>query len=560
MVCTFGDRQDVTWYKRHNFPYHRLINKYGRMNENNDFLNGLKIPAARIKMVEALQQTEKITTTQEITHTVNIHERCKTPIEFILLPQWFISIVKYKKELIEAGNQVNWHPTFMKSRYIDWVQNLSWDWCVSRQRPFGIPFPALHCTECKEIIFPELKDLPMYPEAHQWINKCPACKSNNIQPDTDVMDTWNTSSLTPYICASLFNNKNKEDLLKDSSAVVKKFIPMSIRPQAHDIIRTWAFDTIVKTWMHHNAIPWRDIVISGHVLSEQKKKISKSQGTKLPTPEQFLQQFSADAIRYWTASAKLGNDISFSENQIKIGNRLVTKLWNAFKFIQLHKPIKSPTNNNLGIINEWILHQATTSFNHYKKSLEKFEYSHALEKVEQFFWHDFCDNYIELIKHQLFNQHEYNENQVEETKNILWEVGLRILQLYAPYVPHITETLYQSLYKQNNNAMSIHQTQFSEIQTPYIFEQSNKQGYIIINIVNQIRKLKSSNNLSLKTPIKHLTIHASSTYKDFLKNNEKLLTGITQSEEIIYKDSLSAANEMKEISTCWIASIVIEDK
>ena len=189
-----------------------------------------------------------------------------------MLSQWFLNILEYKKEFLAEADKINWHPSYMKSRLINWIENISWDWCLSRQRFYGIPFPVWHCIDCSAIVLPEIDELPVDPQEKQAPN-CHECKSSNLKADTDVMDTWNTSSLTPQITYSLFNPEAKSAFDKEA---LQEFIPMGMRPQAHDIIRTWAFYTIVKSWMHLDTIPWKDIVISGHVLSNNKEKLSKS--------------------------------------------------------------------------------------------------------------------------------------------------------------------------------------------------------------------------------------------------------------------------------------------
>ena len=253
----------------------------------------------------------------------------------------------------------------MKSRYDDWVENLAWDWGISRQRFYGIPFPAWHCQDCGTILLADIHQLPVDPQETPHEGPCTECGSTNIKPDTDVMDTWNTSSLTPYICYDVFqkiNNATSFDKLRTSgedkisslespsineviqspfalslSKGTNNWVPMSMRPQAHDIIRTWAFDTIVKSWMHNGTAPWKSIVISGHVLSDGKEKLSKSKNSaSAMDPITLLQKYPADAIRYWTASGRLGQDMMFSEEQLTIGQKLITKLWNAFRFAEPH--------------------------------------------------------------------------------------------------------------------------------------------------------------------------------------------------------------------------------
>lgn len=251
-------------------------------------------------------------------------------------------------------------------------------------------------------------------------------------------------------------------------------------------------------------------------------------------PENLLKQYPADVIRYWTASGSLGQDVSFSENQLKIGQRLITKLWNAFRFIHEHITEKPQEVAELGTINEWLLHQYSACFTQYQQYFDQHEFSLALDQVEKFFWHDFCDNYLELIKDQLFKPEKYSAQEIAATKQVLYTVGLRILQLYAPYLPHITETLYQLLYKRHENIISIHQTTFDA--KTYIFEKSAETMRIINNIIAQIRKLKTAHQLSLKTELETVIIYAEQeNIFDVLRHHEQLIKGVAQAKTIKYQ-------------------------
>ena len=560
MVCTFGDKTDIIWYKKHNLPYRQVIGFDGKCTDNAGFLQGLPVANARIAVIEKLKEHNFLYAQKMITHSVGVHERCKKEIEFVIIPQWFISILPYKKNFIEIADTINWYPQFMKARYVDWVENLAWDWGISRQRFYGIPFPAWHCNNCGHILLADVSQLPVDPQETLHANACTQCGSTSISPDTDVMDTWNTSSLTPYICHNLYNNYIKTFNTKKMSEGETFFI-MSLRPQAHDIIRTWAFDTIVKTWMHNNCAPWKDIVISGHVLSDKKEKISKKDGTAMD-PEQLLTKYPADAIRYWTASAKLGQDTSFSEDQLKIGHKLITKLWNAFLFAQPHlNAFETPTKlpETLGLVNQWLLHTATTCFEKYKNYFEQQEAGLALAVVEQFFWSDFCDNYIELIKNQLFNPHEYAEHEIYATRWTLYHVGLRLLQLYAPYLPHITENIYQNLYKMHEKAASIHQIRYEQVQIPYAFNTENDLMAIIIAISSQVRKLKTEHQLSLKTPLASLTIIVNNPLViDELPAHNQLIRGVTQTANISYQLNTAGTSKLEAINDTWHAHVMAE--
>jgi len=553
MCCTFGDKTDIAWFKKYNLPYHPSVSRDGRWAEHTGALAGLKAKQAREKVLELLKEAELLLNQKPISHAVNVHERCKQEIEFLMIQQWFLSLLPYKQTFIELADKIEWYPHFMKSRYINWVENISWDWCLSRQRFFGIPFPAWHCQDCNQVIVPDAKELPVDPQEQPYKGKCPACNSSALVPDTDVMDTWNTSSLTPYLCAALAQGSTDNIFATDR-------IPMGMRPQAHDIIRTWAFDTIVKVWMHQETIPWKTIVISGHVLSTEKEKISKSQGNSPLQPENLLKNYSADAIRYWTASGSLGHDIAFSESQLKIGEKLVNKLWNAFLFVSTHiassdmapltlslsKGLKDTTSipgpSPINPLNQWIIHQATVAYAQYQKAFTEHEFSHGLLAIERLFWQDFCDNYVELVKDQFFKPENYTEAELQDTRNTLYAVGLRILQMYAPYIPYITEAIYQQVYK----AGSLHATQFADAQALMHNEEARAIGEQVLAVVAQVRKIKSEKALSLKTPIQQVTIICTPVVAAQLKQCEREIKGIMHIQDINYARTGEVRTEHKD--------------
>jgi len=530
MVCTFGDTTDIEWFKKFKLPYKQALDFGGKFLPHTGILAGLKVHAAREKILEELKNKNLLVRQKDITHAVNLHERCKKPVEIIALPQWFLKVLEHKETFLKQADKINWYPQYMKSRYNDWVANLSWDWCLSRQRFYGIPFPVWHCKNCGEILLAPIESLPIDPQETEYPGKtCKKCSGSKIIPDTDVMDTWNISSLTPQI---LFNYVNDTSPFTDKK--VSEFIPMSMRPQAHDIIRTWAFYTIVKSWMHHGSIPWHNIVISGHVLSNKSEKLSKSKNNAALAPKTLLQNYSADAIRYWTASGTLGKDISFSETQIKIGQKLITKLWNAFRFIEMHlDEKKDDATKKIGVVNSWILHLASDCFSVYQKHLEKNEFNLALQQIEKFFWSQFCDNYLELIKDMLFNPEKYDPALVQATKWTLHAVGLRILQMYAPFQPHVTEEIYQALYKKTFKITSLHQTKFETVQSKQEFPESLEPMAVILSVVSEVRKLKSENALSLGAELATLEIFSKNQERlDIVEQHKQLLKGATRAQKI----------------------------
>lgn len=560
MCCTFGDKTDIEWYKKYQLPYKQALGLDGKFASDTGIIAGLSVFHAREKIIQALKDANLLINQKAIVHAVNVHERCKKEIEFLMLPQWFLNLIDHKKKFIELADKINWYPAHMKSRYVNWVENIGWDWCLSRQRFYGIPFPVWHCTNCNHVITPSLDQLPIDPQETLYQSACPQCSSTAIVPDTDVMDTWNTSSLTPYICFNLFN-PNAQSVF--TNAQLKDFLPMSMRPQAHDIIRTWAFYTIVKAWMHNQEIPWHDIVISGHVLAESKEKLSKSKENASTSPQGLLERYPADVIRYWTASGGLGHDIAFSEAQLKIGQRLVTKIWNAFRFIHEHVSIvpEQQPQTPLGLVNEWLLHTATQTFIRAQHYLQENEFGLALDTIEKFFWHNFCDNYLELIKDQLFNPDNYTEFELTATRWTLYHTGLRILQMYAPYLPFITENIYTILYQKPINIASIHQTKYAAAQQGYLFEESAQIMDIVIELISTVRKLKTEKQLSLKVPLDELTITCSDEHLlHKVEAQEQLIRGITHAQKIHWRAQEKEEPLLQAVGDTWVARVAIVSK
>ena len=273
-------------------------------------------------------------------------------------------------------------------------------------------------------------------------------------------------------------------------------------------------------------------------------------------PENLLERYPADVIRYWTASGRLGHDVAFSENQLKIGIRLVTKLWNAFRFVGEHIAPTNTDPSKLGVVNEWLLDSVSSTFTDYKKHLEANEFSLALSAIEDFFWHDFCDNYLELVKNQLFNPADYSEDEVIATRWTLYQVGLRILQMYAPYLPYVTDAIYQEVYKKHLDKPSLHMTKFAIAQTPYVFDASRDIMHALNHVVAQVRKLKTAEHLSLKTELATLTIHADDvSLFAALKKHEQLIKGVTQAIELHLKDGELDQAQLKDVDGFWHAVV-----
>ena len=507
MCCTFGDQTDIEWWKKYNLPLKYIFTEDGRIKEDVPNYGGLKIKEARAKIIEDFEAAGYLVKVEELEHEVQTHERCGKEVEYTVMNQWFIDIMNHKDDFIKIGNEIKWHPDYMHSRYDEWVNNVAWDWCISRQRYFGVPFPVWYCKECGEAIFAKKEDLPVNPLTDKpSIKKCPKCGCEEFVPETDVMDTWATSSLTPLINMRYGEKENYEDILK----------PMSLRTNASEIIRTWDFYTIVKSFYHFGTRPWDNVMISGFVMASKGEKISKSKGNSKAEPLDLINEYSADVIRYWAGSGRLGTDITFSEETLQRGRKLVNKIWNVSKFIEMHlADYKDKEFNDYEYIDKWILGNFQEMEKGFVKYLDEYEVGLALNTLEKFFW-NFCDNYIEIVKHRLYRPEEFGEESRYSGQKTIYMLLYKLLQDFSIFFPFITEEIYQELYK---DKPSIHITEIEPLN--YEFKQELKYGDIICNIISEVRGKKSSNNLSLKTPVKTLEITCEEKIKESIENSIK---------------------------------------
>jgi len=334
----------------------------------------------------------------------------------------------------------------MKTRYQLWVENLKWDWCISRQRYFGVPFPLWYCKACGSAIFARDEDLPVNPLDTAPPHPC-GCGCQEYVPESAVMDTWATSALTPLINAKW--GEKQED---------GRLIPMTMRTQAHEIIRTWAFYTIAKSLFHTGRIPWRDIMVCGFVTVDGQK-ISKSKNNAGYSPAELIARYSADGLRYWATSCRLGTDTQFSENELKASQRFLTKLWNAARFCSIHLKDYVPSEPaSLYPLDAWILERCRETTMKARALLTRYEVGAARSEVDILFWKDFCDNYLELVKDRLYKPEVHGEEARSSARYALYCSLSTILKLYAIYVPFITEEIWQHICGKHEKEHSIHQT------------------------------------------------------------------------------------------------------
>ena len=502
MCCTYGDETDLFWQQSHNLPVKVAIDDGGRMTALAGKYEGMKVKAAREAVIADLKEAGLLLKQEPLVHAVATHERCGTPMEINIKKQWFIKLVDHKEEFLKRGEQIKWFPEFMKSRYTNWVENVDRDWCISRQRYFGVPIPVWYCEKCGEIILPDEQDLPVNPLVSSPKHACPKCGSTSFRPETDIFDTWQTSSITPQI-----NCKWGTD-----EKFYEKMMPMSLRPNAHDIIRTWDFYTIAKSHYHSNSLPWKNVMISGFVMANKDEKISKSKSNSKMSPETLIKEKSADVTRYWASTGSLGRDIIFTDEEFKNGTKLVNKIWNASRFVLSLLGEYKPEKIDLLPMDKWIIGKFNQMQRKFKDYFEKYEIGLAIGELEKFFW-NFCDNYIEIAKKRLYNPDIYGLDATNSAKFASYNVLLGMLKLFAIYLPHITEEIYQAYFREIEGEKSIHLTQLTPIDEE-IDAETVENGDEVAQIVSKIRAFKSENNLSLKEELSKVTLVG---YGDFVK-------------------------------------------
>ncbi|MDE1874015.1 MAG: valine--tRNA ligase [Candidatus Micrarchaeota archaeon] len=483
MCCTFGDQTDIEWYKAYNLDLRIAIDDSGRM--TTEGYKGMKPKEARQKIIEELKKGGFVTKEQEIDHDTKIHERCKHEIEFIVKEQWYIKYLDLKDELLKLGNQLKWHPEYMRHRYDNWVQGLQWDWGISRQRFFGIPFPVWYCKNCSEVKLADRSQLPVNPLADKPKGGCEKCGSTEFIPEPDVLDTWATSSLTPLINAHWATDKKYMD----------KVYPMSLRTQGHDIITFWLFTTIVKSYLHTKKLPWADAMINGHGLDPQGKPMHKSLGNIIDAVG-TLDKYGADSIRYWAASSNLGEEASFQEKDMISAQRLVNKLWNVARFIEQNcKDFKGEPKE----IDRWITARSMRTLEEATDMFEDFNYAGAKRAAEEFFWF-FSDNYLEFVKYRIYGK-DASANAT------LGRVFLLVLKMMAPFMPFVTEEIYQNLFKGRlDSAVSVHVSEWPEFDKRLVEEKILKEGDRAQKVIEYVRQWKHNNKMALNAELRELVV------------------------------------------------------
>ena len=506
MVCTFGDLTDVTWWRELELPARPIIGWDGRlMGDAPEWITSPTGAAAYAELAgrSASQAREAIAgllrssgdllgEPRAITHPVKFFEKGDKPLEIVTTRQWYITNggrePALREALLERGRQLIWHPEHMRVRYENWVSGLNGDWLISRQRFFGVPIPVWYplddsgYPQYETPLIPAEADLPVDPSSDVPAGFTAEQRGmpGGFIADPDVMDTWATSSLSPQIAGGW---ERDPDLWS-------RVFPMDLRPQAHEIIRTWLFSSVVRSHLEHDCLPWSDAAISGWILDPDRKKMSKSKGNVV-TPMALLDEYSADAVRYWAASGRPGTDTAFDVGQMKIGRRLAIKLLNASKFVRglgaprAGAPVTAALDRAMLAALSEVVRQATAAF-------EEDDYARALEVTEAFFW-TFTDDYVELVKERAYS------GQDQDSSRAALDIALdTLLLLFAPFLPFTTEEVWSWTHQG-----SIHRSSWPETQALAGLAGDADAGLLdqVGEVLTQVRRVKSQAKASMRAEI-----------------------------------------------------------
>ena len=523
MICTFGDVTDVTWWRELQLPTRAIIARNGRIladgpdaitsergRANYAAIVGKSVKQAQTAVVEALRESgEMIGEPRAITHPVKFFEKGERPLEIVTSRQWYIRNggreADLRTRLVQRGHELTWHPDHMRHRYENWVEGLNGDWLISRQRYFGVPIPLWYSLNADGSInydapiVPDDAQLPVDPstDVPNGFNEAQRGQPGGFVGDPDVMDTWATSSLTPQISGGWLDNP----------AMFANIFPMDVRPQAHEIIRTWLFSTMVRSHFEHGVAPWTNAALSGWILDPDRKKMSKSKGNVV-TPIDLFDKYGSDAVRYWAASARPGVDTAFSEEQMKVGRKLAMKLLNVSKFVLGFGDVPTgaaPT----ALVDVAMLHRLASVVDECTQAFTGFDYARSLERTEAFFWW-FCDDYVELVKQRAYQGEGVNPADAESARVALRRALSTLQRLFAPLIPFVSEEVWRWW-----NDSSVHTAAWPTREElvggcpPGVSSDPEGDLEAICNVLAAVRRAKTEAKVSQRAEVESLVVNGS---------------------------------------------------
>ncbi len=515
MVCTFGDKQDISLYYKHGLKLINSITEDGRLRNAGKY-DGLALKEARKAVLERLKEEGLLNKQEHITHTVKVHDRCGTPSEFISAMQWFMKTKEHADRIKEQARQMAWIPEHAAQRLYDWSNFIEWDWNISRHRVFGTPIPFWYCKGCGAIVAPERSALPVNPALTKSpVSSCPKCGSTKIEGETDTLDTWVDSSITPMVIAGW----------PDDQKLFRRAFPNSMRIQGTDIIRTWAFYTTYRTWALTGNKPFETIIAHGMILAPDGREMHKSWGNGL-SPMELVEKYSIDSMRLWVAlSGSPGKDKPFSIEDVEHAKAFLVKLHNSALFVKNaiadeKLPAEEP-HKSFNVFDLWIMNRLNQVTKEATDSYDRLDLYGAMNAVTNFYWHEFCDYYLEDVKHRVYAKD--GEGSKRAALFTLMHVLQTSLRLLAPVIPHAAEEV-NSLFSQESIFLSKF-PKYAEKAAPadyiingLIFKSAivemdyEEAGAFANTIVGNVRKAKASHKIALNKPITLININVPDAY------------------------------------------------
>ncbi len=532
MVCTYGDKEDVKWQKKHSLPVRIVVNERGEMTEEAGPLKGLNVKEARSKMVELLKQHGLYVKSESVESSVGTCWRCHTPVEIIPKTQWFVKTKELAPLVLEKAKSITWIPPHAYKRLEDWVNSLDWDWVISRQRVFATPIPAWYCRNCKEVIVAEPDWLPIDPRREApRIEKCPRCGSREFTGESDVMDTWMDSSITAAVHAGW------------PDATDRRLFPADLQPNGYDIIRTWDYYLIVRGIALFGEPQFKTALINGMVRGTDGRMMHKSYGNYVSLAE-VINKYGADAFRLWAAlAAATGSDVRFTWEGVEFAKRFLTKLWNAARFVKMSLEGFSPTSPTADIdfrlLDKWIYGKLQMLIRTVTERLEEYNYIGAASELVEFTWHVFCDHYLEAVKYRVAGGPGR-----EAALKTMYDVLLRVLQMLSVFTPHIAEELHENIYAKYTGWESIATSPWPEPE-PYD-EAATRKGEVVIRTIAAIRRIKSKMGISLNMQISQAIIYAPPDLADCLKACVEDIAGTLRVREVEIREHGKGKEEVPE--------------
>ncbi|MBA3045200.1 MAG: valine--tRNA ligase [Candidatus Thermoplasmatota archaeon] len=526
MICSIGDKVDLEWIYKYKLPIENAMDGQGIMSHTAGKYKGLSIAEARAAIIEDLKNDDLLVRQEKAPQSVGSCWRCHTPIEFLQMPQWFLKTLDAREDVLEIADQLNWYPEFMKVRLQNWVNSLNRDWVISRQRYFATPIPIWECNACGEIVLAKEEDCYVDPTVDEPpVPECPEC-GEQLTGCEDVFDTWMDSSISPLYIT----------FWERDSALHETLWPANLRPQGQDIIRTWAFYTILRSHYLVGTKPWDDIMVDGFILAPDGRPMHASDGNVID-PLDLLEKYGTDAWRYYSSTVTIGEDAAIQEKDILHGQRFCAKVWNIHRF--LSKAIRAPEAvpaSELRPSDRWLLTQYSRLVSEVTVDYEEFHFDRAMRALEQFIWHVFADHYVEMVKYRM-------SGEDKALAYTLHEVGLGTLKMLAPIMPHICDEIYEQIYRKHDGAKSITVSDWPE---PVHDDADDfDRGELLKDVIAAIRSWKSENGMALSAELSVVEIIGRNA--EFLMGSEPDITGTLKVKDVLLMAESDVTEKVVEI-------------